>query len=222
MDLIEKAFSELYPGRNLDYNVNLVYSGRFKGYNANAAKSVTTLTVSMSKKWKRISKDIQIGIIQTLLVKFFGKKENTFNMDLYQNFIKHIHIAIPKNKIDPFLEESFDRVNKQYFYGMIEKPNLVWGQKSVRKLGSYDYQADEISMSTIFKESDTELLDYVMYHEMLHKKHKFYHTKSGKSYHHTTAFRDEERKFAGYESMEKELTRLCRKTRIRRVFFGRG
>lgn len=214
MNLIEQAFQELYPEKTLDYNTKLVYSGQFKPYNANASLSPTTLTIKLSKQWKKISPDIQIGLIQSLLIKFFKNRKQTFNIDLYNNFIKNIHIAVPKTKSDPILEAAFNRVNEKYLYGMIEKPNLQWGSSSIRKLGSYDYQSDEITISAIFKETPAELLDYVMYHEMLHKKHKFHHTKTGRSYHHTAKFRKDEKAFPNSKQIEKELTKICRKQRI--------
>ena len=141
-------------------------------------------------------------------------------MDLYNNFIKNVHIAVPKDRIDAKLLESFNRVNDSYFNGMIEVPNLVWGSKSLRKLGSYDYQSDEISISLVFKDSEERLLDYVMYHEMLHKKHKFHNTKTGRSYHHTAAFKRAEKEFSGADEIEKELSKLCRKSKIKQGFFS--
>jgi len=213
MELIQKSFKELFPEKTLDYNTKLIYSGRFKPYNANASKSATTLTIKLSKKWKKISEDIQIGLIQSMLVKFFKTKKRTMNMDLYTNFIKNIHIATPKTKTDLILEASFNRVNKKYFSNQIEKPNLRWGTASVRKLGSYDYQSDEISISTIFKDYP-KILDYIMYHEMLHKKHKFYHTKTGRSYHHTAKFKRDEKAFENIKEIDKKIKKICRKARL--------
>jgi hypothetical protein len=134
------------------------------------------------------------------------------------NFIKNIHIAIPKDKSDPILEESFKRVNERYFYGLIEQPNLSWGSDSIRKLGSYDYQSDEITISLMFKNTPLEILDYIMYHEMLHKKHKF-HNKSGRNYHHTTRFKTDEKAFENSQQVEKEIAKICRKARITKKRF---
>ena len=100
---------------------------------------------------------------------------------------------------------------------MIEKPNLVLGN-GTSKLGSYEYGVDTINISRILLNGKRELLDYVMYHEMLHKKHKFY-TKSGRSYHHTSAFKKAEKKFENAEEIEEKLARLCRKKKIKRSFF---
>ena len=74
MNLVQQAFQELFPDKTLFYNTKLIYSGRFKSYNANASRSITTLTIKLSKEWKKISEDIQIGLIQSMLVRFFKTK----------------------------------------------------------------------------------------------------------------------------------------------------
>ena len=61
------------------------------------------------------------------------------NMELYNLFLKNVHVAIPKTKSDPLLEESFNRANDAYFNGMMDIPNLEWGNDSTSKLGSYHY-----------------------------------------------------------------------------------
>ena len=66
MNLIEKAFQQLYPEKTLDYNTKLIYSGRFKPYNANASRSITTLTIKLSKKWKSIDTDSGIDVAREI------------------------------------------------------------------------------------------------------------------------------------------------------------
>jgi hypothetical protein len=72
-------------------------------------------------------------------------------------------------------------------------------------------------VSKIFQDSETSLLDYVMYHEMLHKKHKFY-TKNGKSFHHTSDFSKDERKFENYHEMEDKIRMHIRKFKKKNGF----
>ena len=79
-------------------------------------------------------------------------------------------MSIPKTNIDFDLKRSFDRINNQYFYDQIEIPNLCWGHFSKRKFATYDYQTDTIKFSKILQNQNIELIDYVMYHELLHKK----------------------------------------------------
>lgn len=211
--LIEEAFQELYPEKELKYNLSLKYSRKFKPYNANVKLYGNSLMFHFSKDWKKISKEIQIGLIQELMVKILKDKKKTMNMELYNLFMKNVHLAVPKTKTDEILEESFDRINDAYFSGMLDKPNLQWGNSSTSKLGSYEYGSDTITISTIFKNEGQELLDYVMYHEMLHKKFKF-QSKNGRNLHHSNDFRKMEAKFENGDLIEKEISKIARKHRF--------
>lgn len=220
MDLIEESFKRLYPNKELNYKISVKYSGRFKPYNANVQynKLIKHLKFNFSKKWRNTNKEIVIGLIQSLLIKIFKDKRTTINIDLYNNFIKNLHISIPKRQADPLLLESFNRVNNEYFYGFLEQPNLVWGNNSIAKLGSYEYQTDKVTISSIFKKAPEIFLDYVMYHELLHKKHKF-KAKGSRNYHHTSTFKKAEKEFKNSVQIEKELKKFCKKARIKRIFF---
>ncbi|MBI2558629.1 SprT-like domain-containing protein [Candidatus Woesearchaeota archaeon] len=212
--LIQEAFNELYPEKRLKYSVSLKYSRKFKPYNANVKLHGSNLMFNLSKEWKKISNEIQIGLIQELLIKILKDRRKTMNMELYNLFMKNVHLAVPKTKTDENLEEAFDRVNDVYFNGMLDKPNLQWGNASTSKLGSYEYGSDTITISTIFKNAENELLDYVMYHEMLHKKFKF-QSKNGRSLHHSSEFRKMEAKFPNRDFIEKEISLLARRHRLK-------
>jgi len=217
MKLVEQAFIDLFPEKNLlDYDLKIKYHNKFKPYNANVKYLGNKIHFNLSKKWRTVSREIQIGLIQELLLKIFKVKKKTTNIDLYNIFMKNIHIAVPKEKTNPIMENSFNRVNETYFFGLIEKPNLVWGYASLRKLGSYEYGSDTITISRIFKDNQ-ELLDYIMYHEVLHKKHKF-QNKNGRNYHHTAKFKKDEKEFENSKIMEREISKLINKKRIKTFF----
>jgi hypothetical protein len=203
--LVRKAYADLY-NKPCTYDPKLKYSGRFKGYNGNIQLRGNHLTVSLSKEWKEVSPDIKRGIVQELLAKMFKTKLKTLEMDLYHNFLKSVHHTVKKDKAEPELVNSFVRVNHQFFTGLMVMPNLVFGT-GLAKLGSYEYGTDTIMISEILLEDD-ELLDYVMYHEMLHKKHKF-----SEGRHHTPAFRKDERLFGDIDYLEKKLAVLIRKAK---------
>jgi predicted metal-dependent hydrolase len=97
-------------------------------------------------------------------------------------------------------------VNDYFFSGIMEKPNLVWNNSST-KLGSYDYGSDTISITSMLRDSGKEMLDYVMYHEILHKKYKFI-SKSGRLYHHTKEFKSSEKIFPDSREIEQKLRAL--------------
>jgi hypothetical protein len=210
MNIAEKAFGELFPEKRNLRVLNVKYSRAFKAYNANVQYNAAQMTFRLSRHWKEVSEEIRIGLIQSLLAKVYKEKRKTLNMDLYDNFLRNIGDFAKAEKVDPLLEESFNRVNARYFDGLLDKPNLVWGENSFSKLGSYAYGANTITISRVLEE-DQELLDYVMYHEMLHKKHKYY-TKSGRSYHHTHHFRKKEKEFENPD-VEEKLKRFLGKKR---------
>ena len=213
-ELIKEAFQQLCPDKELRYSVSLKYSRKFKPYNANVKRYGDNLMFNFSRDWKKISKEIQIGLVQELLTRILKEKnKKTVNMELYNLFMKNVHISIPKTKTDDILEASFDRVNESYFNGMLDKPNLQWGNESVSKLGSYEYGSDTITISTIFK-NEKQLLDYVMYHEMLHKKFKF-SSNNGRTIHHSAEFRKMEARFEDSGLMEKEISKLAKRHRLR-------
>jgi len=221
MNLIQESFQRLYPDKNLNYKTSIKYSGRFKPYNANVQinKFNKSLKFNLSKSWRQTNKEIVIGLIQSLLIKIFKENKKTTNIDLYNNFIKNLHLTIPIKQADPLLLESFNRVNNEYFYSILEQPNLVWGKHSVAKLGSYEYQTDTVTISSIFKKSPGYLLDYIMYHELLHKKHKF-KAKGIRNYHHTSTFKKAEKNFKNASQIEKELKKFCKKARFKQIFFN--
>jgi len=218
MNLIEESFRRLYPGRNFSYFCSIKYSSKFRSFNSNIKLRGNNLTLNLSRDWKKVDDEIKIGLIQELLIKLLKSKARTRNMDMYNSFIKNLHHFVPKTESDPILENSFNRVNERYFAGTIEKPNLRFGNRSFTKLGSYEYAADLITLSSVLKE-DYELLDYVMYHEMLHKRHKF-SSKNGRNYHHTHDFRKSEKRFDNAELLERRLKRLRLKEYIPIPRFG--
>jgi len=77
MKLVDQAFTELFPKKNLEeYNLNIKYTDKFKPYNANVRYTRNSLQFNLSKKWRKISKEIQMGLIQGLMLKIFKEKNS--------------------------------------------------------------------------------------------------------------------------------------------------
>jgi len=210
MNILEQAYRELYPDNLNLRQMFLKYSGRFKGYNANIRMNSGSITVNLGKNWRGVSPDIQKGLLQELLVRLFKTKKQTISMELYHNFIKSLSNVAPKTHSHPVLEQSFRRVNNAFFNGMMEQPNLKIGN-GVNRLGTYEYATDTVTISRILLEN-ASLMDYVMYHELLHKKHQ-YSAKRGRQLHHSTRFKRDEEKFPDSRNLEVELNRLVRKNK---------
>jgi predicted SprT family Zn-dependent metalloprotease len=213
----EKAYADLFPDSIGSYTFTTYYNNRIKPFGGYVAMRGSHIEFRLSKKWVPISQEIRMGLMQELLLKLLKRKKQTMYIDLYNNFIRSLHLAIPKDKNDPQLEASFNRVNDKYFVGLVERPNLQWGQLSTRTFGSYDFKTDTVTMSTVFKNTEGKYLDYVMFHELLHKQRKFF--KSGsKTYYHDAKFKRLEAVFEDGEQIEKELGHVAAKEKLKAYF----
>lgn len=109
------------------------------------------------------------------------------------------------------LDESFARVNAVYFNGLMPKPRLVWNRTlTARKFGHYQPGRDTIMISVTLDAPGVPdfVVDFVMYHELLHKKHGSV-TVNGRRLSHSPAFRADERRFAEYEEAESLIHELA-------------
>ena len=218
MTLIQESFQRLFPEKEFHYKTVLEYNRRLSNFNANIKLKYNTIYVNLNLQWKDIDDEIKIGLIQHLLLKILKKKSNSANIELYNNFIKNIPLLTPKTKSDPVLKESFNRINEQFFNLKMEKPNLTWGQQAFRKLASYNFHDDTVTVSSIFKDAQQEVLDYLMYHELLHKHHQFNH-KNGRSRFHTKEFRAAEKLYPQQEEIEKKINQIIRNKKRKSSWF---
>lgn len=199
-----QAYEGLF-GKTPHKRVRVAYSGRFRGYNANVTSNATTTTFKLSKAFLEVGEDIQVGVMQHLLAKLHKSKKETLEMDLYNRFLKKIgeyETAGGGIIEDEELRASFARVNEKYFNNYMLAPHIRWGSHSRRQLGLYSFGEDTITLSTVLRGAG-DLLDYVMYHELLHKKHKFDH-KAGRTHSHTPAFRRDEKLFVMNDGSDPE------------------
>ncbi|MCW8130215.1 MAG: hypothetical protein KIS92_07695 [Planctomycetota bacterium] len=109
------------------------------------------------------------------------------------------------------LDESFQRVNAMYFEGKLAKPSLCWSpRRSRRLLGSYHERKDRVIVSRLFDSERVPifLLDYIMYHELLHKHLGVGKRSDGRRCVHSAEFRRLERKYIRFEEVLALLKRL--------------
>jgi hypothetical protein len=79
------------------------------------------------------------------------------------------------------LEEIFDDLSGRYFSGLMARPRLTWSRGVSRTLlGHFDDAHNAIVISRIFDRAETPrfLLEYILFHEMLHLKHPVSHRRS--------------------------------------------
>lgn len=211
--MLDEAIKEINPNENR--LINLKYSKKFKAYNANVKADNHKILFNLSKEWESKDEILKKGIVQKLYAKITKNNFTSINTEVYEKFIENLpKYAKREIKLAPKeLQSSFDRVNEKYFSYEMEQPNLKFGNAAFRKLGHYEYQSDTIVISKIFTKQ-TDLLDFVMYHELLHKKHGLKRSKSKKQYiHHSKAFRDDEKKYEN-KNIDQELKRFVARQKI--------
>ncbi len=113
------------------------------------------------------------------------------------------------------LSASFDRVNATLLGGTMDRPALAWSRSAtVRTLGLYIFSRDRIVVSQSLDDASVPqlVLDYVMYHELLHKKLGLSRY-GGRSHAHTPEFRNLERAFPGFAEAQVHIESLVKRLR---------
>jgi hypothetical protein len=108
------------------------------------------------------------------------------------------------------LQRVFERVNATYFEGRMAKPQLTWNETiTKRKLGHYEPDTDTVMVSITLDTSKTPqyVMDFIMYHELLHKQHGIKNVR-GRRYAHTASFRKAESEFKQYQQAQDYLRKL--------------
>ena len=116
------------------------------------------------------------------------------------------------------LEASFHRVNDAHFDGALERPTLRWGAKSaVRTHGSYRFAEDRLTISPALDAEGVPawVVDFVVFHELLHKSLGLT-VQGSRRYAHTAAFRLRERAHPDFLEAERFLQGLARRSGGRR------
>lgn len=72
------------------------------------------------------------------------------------------------------LEEIFEDLNRRFFHGLMGRPQLTWSRTHARnRLGHYDPAHNAIVISRVFDHPRVPrfVVEYIMFHEILHLKH---------------------------------------------------
>ena len=111
------------------------------------------------------------------------------------------------------LEQIFESLNRHYFSNKISKPALTWSaKKTYRILGHHDATHDHVAISRSLDDEGVPryVVEYVVFHEMLHIAHPTQHV-NGRRYNHTAAFKKDERKFKYFDEAERWIERNVRR-----------
>ncbi len=194
-----------------------------------------TIFVRISDLFKTAPVEIHRALAAILISKLLGKKVPKAAREKYRRFVnrEEFQLLAVENKRQKGrkqittpqgvyfdLDEIFGKINLIYFVGSIEKPILTWSKrKTYRRLGHYDpaHKVITISKSLDQRSVPKFVVEYVVYHEMLHIKHPTQH-RNGRRYSHTPEFKRDERQFPYFEEaedwIEKNVARPKKNTRF--------
>ena len=201
-----KLEARFYPSRSLRHTIYFQH-GVIK----------IKIAESLSKAPERILKTL----CTILLLKLFKIKVDRGLYKIYRNYLDGSDMLVhsvrkrpPNPRYSPLgkyfnLRELFDQINQQFFNGQLNPPVLGWSlHKAYRRLGFYNQEKNLLVISQIFdtKHVPQNVVEYLLYHEMLHIAIPTVHN-NGRRKIHSTAFRQKERKFPDYDRVQKWLTK---------------
>lgn len=178
--------------------------------------------------------EFHAALAQILIRKLFRRRVPAKDLQIYRNYLSQPVIyektaanrrnrgrkVITTAKGEVYdLNEVFLFLNQIYFQNSLPTPVLTWSaRETFRTLGHHDsaHETIAISKSLDDKQVPRFVVEYVVYHEMLHIKHPTVHH-NGRRYNHTPAFRRDEESFAYFEEaeawIERNVAALKRKAR---------
>jgi hypothetical protein len=112
----------------------------------------------------------------------------------------------PRGKVHD-LGPLFEDLNRAYFDGALPRPRLAWSARPWRTmLGCFDPALNQIVISGDLDRERVprHVVQYVLYHEMLHLKHPIKFSRC-RLQSHSPAFRNEEKRFPHYEQAQRFL-----------------
>ncbi len=175
--------------------------------------------VRLAELCRDLPLEAQRALALILVAKLLRKKVSPQALQIYRESIKGVELRervtankrargrkiITTAKGDFYdLGEIFGHLNQIYFDGKIPQPTLSWStKKTFRILGHHAAAFDTIVVSRSLDGARVPkyVVEFVVFHEMLHIVHPTVH-RSGRRYNHTSAFRRDERKFAYFDEAE--------------------
>lgn len=187
-------------------------------------KDVTYIRIS--DILKQAPKPVLESLIRLLIAQAGGRRPHREDVEVYQRYIRcpeiealHCRTRMTRGRktlIGPIgraydLDDSFLRVNRRYFFQRLERPTLSWSPTpSRRRLGYHDEARNLIVISRWLdrKAVPRYVIDYIMYHEMLHIAIPPVRRGNRRTVH-SKAFLERERLFEEYDLASQWLERCA-------------
>jgi hypothetical protein len=165
------------------------------------------------------------AIAHILLAKMYRKPLNRAHLTRYRRYVTAQHMSRKADLVRQMrgrkrivsaegrtydLETIFEELNSRFFHGLLARPQMSWSSERARnRLGHYDPAHNAIVVSRIFDHPRVPrfVVEYIVYHEMLHLKHPV-KVRGSRRCVHPPEFQAEERLFPQLEDAKRFLKLL--------------
>jgi len=143
--------------------------------------------------------------------RFLNRKEMRRSLQLIKQMRGRKFVSGPQGE-HYHLDEIFEDLNARYFHGLMARPLLGWSRKPSRvMLGHYDPSHNAIILSKLLDRQSVprHVVEYVLFHEMLHLRYPVEHRGARRCVH-TREFKAAEKQFGRRKEAQELLKQLCR------------
>jgi predicted metal-dependent hydrolase len=223
LQIFEETFSELRP-RSPIPEIRVSFF-RFANVNNTIRLREGRLLVRISDLLEGAPEPVLRAIAHILLAKMYRKPIDREHSTRYRRYVSTHHMSQKAHLVRQMrgrkrirsaqghvyhLEEVFEDLNRRFFYGLMARPIMTWsGERSRNRLGHYDPAHNAIVVSSVFDHPRVPryVVEYIVYHEMLHLKHPV-KLRGSRRCVHSAEFQAEEKLFDQLDSAKEFLKRL--------------
>jgi predicted metal-dependent hydrolase len=221
--IFEEGFRELRPRTPVpELQIDFF---RFANVNNTIRLREGRLLVRISDLLEGAPESVLCAIAHILLAKIYRKPIDREHAARYRRYISTHHMSQKAHLVRQIrgrkrittaqghayhLEEIFEDLNRQYFHGLMARPLMTWSSERARnRLGHYDPAHNAIVVSSLFDHPRVPryVVEYILYHEMLHLKHPV-KLRGSRRCVHSAEFQAEERLFEKLDAAKDFLKRL--------------
>ena len=223
LELFQETYSELRPGTAVPEMTVEFFA--FANVNNTIRLRNGKLLVRLSDLLEGAPETVLRAIAHILLAKMYRKPIDRGHAARYRKYVGSHDIARKAHLVRQIrgrkllrsarghfydLDAVFEELNTRFFHGLMARPRMSWSQTKTRRiLGHYDPAHNAIIISSLFDHPKVPryVLEYIVYHEMLHLKHPV-RLRGSRRCVHSAEFQAEEKLFPRVAEANAFLKRL--------------
>jgi hypothetical protein len=221
--LFEETYRELRPRSEVP-ELRVEFFG-FANINNTIRLREGRLLVRVSDLLEGAPEYVLKAIAHILLAKMYRKPVDRGHARCYRRYVSGQHMARKAHLVRQMrgrkrihsaqghtydLDAMFEELNLRFFHGLLGRPLMTWsGEHARNRLGHYDPAHNAIVVSRVFDQARVPrwVVEYIVYHEMLHLKHPV-RMRGSRRCVHSAEFQAEERLFPRLEEARQFLRLL--------------